>query len=194
VVRCTESLLSLAALATLLATGCATPRLFEAGRTTEAPLRYQAAWTDGERLWLVYEAETTNARGRTLERRNRTVRLELRSLEPARGHPIDAFPLEHVEASRLPQETLQPVALRTAEAPFRGEPGLLLRVADGRHDAFSPRGFQAIGPDATFHSGALVERGTAPWVYPLLPFTLAYDTVAACVLTPLALPFFVAGE
>lgn len=186
------------ALAVFLATqGCATGGVFRAGLLTDAPLRYEAAYTDGKRLWLVYEGATHDGEGREVDRGRRAVRLDLADLDPARGHPIDAFPLEHVPATRMPPTATTRLALWRDAAAARGSgdaPGLRLTIADGREEGFTPVHLTGLPPDARFHSGALVERRTAGWVWASLPFALTADIVTWTLLGPFATTFFVAGE
>lgn len=186
--------LLLLALVALLLPGCATPRLLEAARLTESPTQYRSAWTDGERLWLVYDAQTLDSEGAHLGNRTRAARFELASLDPARGYAIDTFPLERLDVDALELRGLEPVALHMGETPVAADRSLVVEIADGRHDLLLANSFEGLPAGAEFHSGALTDRHTAAWAYPVLPFALAYDAVAACVLVPLAVPFLVAGD
>jgi hypothetical protein len=181
----------------LAAQGCATGGVFRSARLTDSPLRYEEAYTDGERLWLVYQAATSNGDGHEVERGLRAARIELGDLSPARGHPIDAFPLARLEAARVPRDAATKLPLWIGSAGARPEqdaPGLLVHVADGRHDGFTPQGLPGLPPDARFHSGALVERRTAAWVWLSLPWALAADAVTMTLVLPVGTAFFVSGE
>jgi hypothetical protein len=185
-------------LAALLATqGCATGGVFRAARLTDSPLRYEEAYTDGDHLWLVYQAATHNGDGHEVERGLRAARISLADLHPARGHPIDAFPLARVRAARVPRDaaTRLPLWIESADAgPAQAAPGLRVFVDGGRHEGFAPEGLPGLPPDARFHSGALVERRTAAWVWLSLPWALTADTVTLTLLLPFASTFFVSGE
>lgn len=193
--------LRLALFLTLSATGglgCATGYLLEASRRSEAPLAYREAYTDGRSLWLVYEAETSNRSGEPLGRRVRSVAVELAELDPSRGTPLDAVRFERLAPARVPRQRAAPVALwiegEPAPAGPRHAPRLLVEVEDGRQRALTLVDFDGLPPDARFHSGTLVERSAAPWLYPTLPLAAAWDAASLPVLVPLATPFFVAGE
>lgn len=184
-------------LAALLAQGCATGSAIEGARLTESPVRFEAAWTDGERLWLLYEVRIRDIDGRDRGQALRGVRLEIADLDPARGHPIDAFPLTRVKASDLPPDGAQRVELRDAggeTAAQSGERALRLQVTNGRIEGFRLHRFENAPPDGRFHSGTLVRRRTAPWVYAALPFALTYDALSLAILVPLATPLFVIYE
>jgi hypothetical protein len=123
--------------------------------------------------------------------------IELAALDPAAGYPLDVLPLKHVAASGIPGRA-QPVVLRiegegSATGPA-ATPSLLVQAQGDRHTGFTPANFEGVPGDAHFYSGALVQRRTAVWVYPMLPFALAWDAVWTPVLASLATPFFLAGE
>jgi hypothetical protein len=199
---CTERLrpapLLLGALAALLSQACATGALLEAGRRTETVLAFQEAYTDGHRAWLVYETETRDRRGVRLFRRTRAATFELADLDPARGRPLDAFPLRRTDASEIPVGESQPIPLwlegRERPTAAQGERRLRVNAEGGRHAGFSPLHFEGLPPDAHFHSGALIERHTAVWAYPLVPFAVAFDAVTTPVVAFFATPFFVVGD
>jgi hypothetical protein len=188
---------ALALSALLAAQGCATGGAFRSARLTDSPLRYEEAYTDGERLWLVYQASTRNGDGHEVERGLRAARIELGDLHPDRGHPIDAFPLARLEGARVPRAAATKLPLwieRAGASPAQDAPGLLVHVADGRHDGFTPQGLAGLPPDARFHSGALVERRTAAWVWLSLPWTVTADAVTLTLILPVGTAFFVSGE
>ena len=198
---CTElrgpRLVPLLLAAGLLAQGCATGALFDAGRRTESVLSYREAFTDGERLWLVYDTETSNRRGERVASGTRTAVIALDDLDPARGHPLDAFPLKTVPGLPSASAVLRPVHVRSsAEPPAPAEEGplLLFDEADGRATGFSLSALPGQPAGARFDSGSLLERKSAPWVYPLLPLTIACDAVVVPTTSAFAIPFFVIGD
>lgn len=195
--RSSRGPLLLLLMAGLLGQGCATGALLEAGERTEAVVSYREAFTDGERLWLAYDTELSNPRGEALARGSRTAVVALADLDPARGYPLDALPLEHDPSAAASAAALRRVGLRPladSSAPDPGDPVLLVEEADGRATGFSLVSFQGLPPEARFHSGSLLERKTAPWVYPLLPLAVAYDAVAVPTMAFFAIPFFVIGD
>jgi hypothetical protein len=185
-------------LALVIAQGCATGRLLEAGRRTEAVRHYESAYTDGRYLWLVYSTEVVDRGDRGLSLRRRSAAIELAALDPAAGYPLDAFPLEHVAASDVPRDAAQPVALRVeGEGSARSSaaiPSLLVETRGERHTGFTLEHFAGVSSDARFYSGALVEHRPAAWVYPVLPFALAWDAVWTPFLASLATPFLLIRE
>lgn len=184
-------------LAGLLGQGCATGALFDAGRRTETVLSYQEAFTDGERLWLVYDTEISNRRGEPVAQASRTAILALEDLDPARGHPLDALPMERTaEAAPISLE-LRRVRVESRAArssPAGSEPHLLVEETNGRATGFTLVAFEDLPAESRLHSGSLIERETAPWVYPLLPLAVAYDAVAVPTTALFAIPFFVIGD
>jgi len=192
-----SSLRVLVLLALVIAQGCATGRLFEAGRHTEAVVRYESAYTDGRQLWLVYSARIVDRADKSLSLRRRGAAIELAALDPARGYPVDAFPLERVAAADVPRQAAQPVALHImgeGSAPgSTATPSLLVEARGERHAGFTLANFEGVPGDARFYSGALARRRTAAWVYPVLPFALVWDAVWTPVLASLVTPFFLAG-
>lgn len=174
--------------------GCATAQLLEAGRRTESVLRYEAAYTDGRRLWLVYDAQISDREGRDLYRRPRSAAVELADLDPAAGYAIDALPLERAEPPDLTAEQAQRVALRLdgedGGAALSAAPSLVIQERSGQHAGFTAVGFEGLPNDARFYSGALSRPQTAVWVYPALPFALAWDAAWAPVFVALAGPYF----
>jgi hypothetical protein len=181
----------------LLAQGCVTGALFEAGRRTESVLSYREAYSDGDRLWLVYETETSNRQGERVARGSRTAVIALDDLDPARGHPLDAFPLDYEPGVASSEAELRPVQVRSsAESPEPQATGPLLLVeeADGRATSFSLEALPGQPANTHFDSGSLLQRKSAPWVYPLLPLTVACDAVVVPATSAFAIPFFVIGD
>lgn len=183
--RITAGLLALLSLS--LAPGCATPRLLEVSARTERAVSYRQAWTDGERLWLRYETERLDAHGRRVGGGVREASLALADTDPRQGTPIDALPIEHLEASQIPLHGLE--ALAVASAPNGPGPTLLVVRAAGRHESFRLLHVPGQPEGASVPSGALVQRHTAWWAWPLLPLTLVYDAAVVPFVTLVSLPF-----
>ena len=180
-----------------LGQGCATGRLLEEGRRTESVVRYREAYTDGSLLWLVYETETRNQRGVQVGRDSRTAVVRLDDLDPARGLPLDALPMERPAEVAPRSRPLRPVRLQHRSDPVAdepGEPALRVDEREGRETGFSLEAFEGLPADARFDSGSLIQRETAPWVYPLLPIAAACDAAAMPTVVFFALPFFVIGD
>ena len=180
-----------------LCPGCLTGALIDAGRRTEAVVRYEQAWTDGDRLWLVYETETANQEGEAIARSQRTAVLALRDLDPARGLPLDAIAAEHPVKPDPEAAGLRPVRLvhgTAALAAAPREPTLLVEAEGSRDAGLSLVAFEGLPADSRLDSGSLVERETAGWVYPLLPVAAAADAAAVPPTLFFAIPFFVVGD
>jgi hypothetical protein len=177
-----------------LCPGCLTGALVDAGRHTETVVRYEQAWTDGARLWLVYASETANRAGEPIARGERTATVTLGDLDPARGLPLDAVPATHPAHLDTNAPGLRPVRLvRGTAAPVR-EPTLFVEVEEGRDAGLTVAGFEGLAAQSRLDSGSLVERETAGWVYPLLPVAAAADAVAVPPTLFFAIPFFVVGD
>lgn len=185
-------------LALAITQGCATGTLLEAGRHTESVRHYESAYTDGRHLWLIYSAEVADRDGRGLSLRRRSAVIGLAALDPAAGYPLDAFPLERLAESDVPRDAAQPVVLHVeGEGSARDSvaaPSLLVETRGERHTGFTLEHFAGVPGDARFYSGALVEHRPAAWVYPVLPFALAWDTVWTPLLACLATPLLLVGE
>jgi hypothetical protein len=106
--------------------------------------------------------------------------------------PVEAFPVEELSAGGPPRG--QRVALHLAGRPLPPPP--FIDVEDGAggrpkhlvlHDA------QGV-VYAPFYSSALTRTHAAPWVYPVLPFTLAFDAATNPVLLFFAPAVIVVGD
>jgi len=160
-----------------LGSGCVTGHLLNTGRRYERPLVYHEALLTEDRLVLRYTAIETNDIGRPTGRHERQVALALADL--ARDDvPVDAFPVEQLSDHAVVAG--RPVALRRGGATA---PALCLDLdatPDGRDVGFV---LQEDGRrSAPFHSVALTRSRTVPWVYPLLPLSLAADAAIDPVL------------
>ena len=178
---CTEAhrLLALALCAALVApaTGCATGVVAAIGQRTERVAWFRAARTDGEQLWLSYEAELRDADRELVGTRERAVVLRVADLDPELGIPIEDFPLRHLDPDEIPIADTQTLPLLVAR---RGGVDVGFRIAslDGAPE------------QAHFHSAALTRRTTAGWAFALYPFAVLWDAVAIPFLAVLAVPVF----
>jgi len=181
------------ALLALGAQGCLTGHLLDAARRREQPVAYHDASIDGGRLLLGYSAVVSDDQGRHLERTERWAALALADLRRA-DLAVAAFP----------------VARLAHDAPVHGRRVALHAGRDGRLDGPPP--FLEIdeGPDGRqlrfvlhetpgvpyppFYSAALTRTRSAPWVYPLLPLSLAVDAATNPVLLFFAPAVMVLGD
>jgi hypothetical protein len=170
--------------------GCWSGHLFEAGRRRETVVRYERAFLVGERLRLDYSVEVRNRRGEPLRREQRSASVALAALAARPELPVDAVPVE--VSRRLPEPAGEPVALArgASEAAAAATPLVLaIRHEDGSDVGFTLRRAHPEEDLGQLRSGALVRDRTAPWVYPLLPFSAALD-VAVVPLHVLGVGFF----
>ena len=177
---CTEvrRLLAFALSAALVApmTGCATGGLLAAGKRTERVAWFRDARTDGERLWLSYEAQIRDADGALVATRERTVVLRVADLDPELGIPVEDFPLRWLDPDEIPVDTWT-LPLLVAR---RGDVEVGFRIAN----------LDGAPEQAHFHPGALTRRSTAGWVWAIYPFALSWDAVALPFLAVVAVPLF----
>ena len=181
------------ALLALGAQGCISGHLLDAARRRERPVAYHDASIDGGHLLLAYSALVTDDLGRHPERTERRVALALTDLR--RGDlAVEAFP----------------VARLAADAPLGGEPVALHPGTDGRSAGPPPFLEIDVGPEGQhvrfvlhdtrgvpyppFYSAALTRTRTVPWVYPLLPLSLAVDAATNPVLLFFAPAVMVLGD
>jgi hypothetical protein len=155
----------------LAAQGCATGHLVDRGRRIEQPLAYEQATLEGDRLQLRYTAMVTDDDGDPLGRRERRVAVALAEL----GRPV-----ETVRVERLPDDA----PLRGTDLPLGTNgttPWIDVERRSGRDVRLRVHAASA-GGSQVLESAALTHRRTEPWVYPLVPLTLAFDLVTNPVL------------
>lgn len=173
----------------------------KAATLREEPAAYHAAWSDGERLLLAYEALLTNLEGVVLERRERMVEIPLAALMATPEIAVDVFPVRHVGGVAAPGPADRAVSLisRTSGAspaatgddtapfvllvdPRAGPTGRLDLLATETYAAASvpidptPSGVE-LRPLGRLHGDALVRAHTAWWAWPLAPLAAAADLV-----------------
>lgn len=164
----------------------------------EEPVAFHAAWSDGERLLLAYEAHVKDPRGVVRERRERAVELPLSALSASPEIAVDVFPVRDAGgvARPGPADRPVPVMLRASgtapasagedDAPFvllvdprAGPTGRLDLLATETYAAASlptPSGVE-LRPLGRLHGDALVRVRTAWWAWPLAPLAAAADLV-----------------
>ncbi len=178
---CTEAhrLLALALCLALLApaTGCATGGVAAIGKRTERVAWFRVARTDGEQLWLSYEAETRDADGAPVGTRERAVVVRIADLDPELGIPVESFPLRWLDPDEIPISNTRTLPLLVAR---RGgvDVGFWITSLDGAPE------------QAHFHSAALTRHSTAGWAFAIYPFAVLWDAVAVPLLAVLAVPVF----
>ncbi len=183
-----------ALLVLVLTSACATGKLVNAGRRVDRAVRFESAYTDGDRLWLVYRAERLDVEGERLGTTvDRAAVLRIADLDPERLHPVDAFPVEHVKPSRVPSTDLHVVAL-VREDRMVEVPSLSLASVEGVDVGFLADRLPGAAPGSYLRATALDRQGVAPWVIPILPLALAWDAVAVPALVILAVPTFMGAE
>lgn len=187
--RCVAALLAL-----VLTSGCATGRLVNAGRRVDRVARFQSAHTDGDRLWILYRAEQFGAKGEPLGTTvDRAAVLRIADLDPEHLHPVDAFPVEHVNPRRVPVTDLEDVAL-VREGRMIEVPSLSLASDQEVDIGFLADRVPGAAPGSYLRATALDRQKIAPWVIPVLPLALAWDAFAVPALVILAIPGFAGSE
>ena len=193
--RCAAAL----ALLALGAQACITGHLLDAARRVEQPIVYHDAFVDHDRLLLGYTALVTDADGQPLAREERRVAIALVRLRRAEM-PLEALRYE-ARADDVPLHGRQVGLFVGATSPNGAAAGLappppFLEIINGPtgrperlvlHDAEDNR-------YARFYSAAFTRRRMAPWVYPLLPLSLAIDAATNPVLLLFAPAVIVVGD
>ncbi len=184
-------------LAVLVATlpGCVTGHLLDAARRRERPLAITAAGLDGDRLLVRYTAEITNDAGRSVGTTESAAAIPLSALRVPAPPAADAVSRAWVAPTEVARG--QPVIVaRGATSTTDTCAGASLEVVpgDGRDVALVWRDGGATPPWAPVPTAALTRLRIAPWVWPLLPATVAADIVVAPGLLFLAPTVMVLGE
>jgi hypothetical protein len=159
----------------LVCSGCATGHLLDRARRWERPIAYEQAAIGDGRLVVSYTAGVTNQFWRRLGTHRRTASLPLAQFAD------EGLTVEDVRVERLADDAPvagAPTVLRLAQQP--GQPERLL-VLDADGSAF-------------LHPAVLTEERLAAWVYPLLPFTAAWDAVTVPVLLVFAPAVIIPGD
>jgi len=178
---CTEpviriGLMTFLVLVALAMQGCVTGHLLDAARRIERPVAYEEAALDGDRLVVRYAAAVTDDDGQPIGRAERRAAIALADMRRA-DVPIERFPVRH-----LPDRGPLPGGSLLMSCRDRARPVLTVEdAADGRPYRLVLEE-AGVDPPGAFYSAALTERRSALWVYPLLPFSLAFDAVTNPVL------------
>ena len=165
------------------AQGCITGHLLDAARRIERPVAFEDAVLTDERLVLRCTALVTNDLGEPLVRRECRAAITLADLR--RSPPVEDYPVQRLaDGARVEGRR---VVLR---APVPAGPFLDIDSGDEQFILHT-------GEDGTypaFHSAALARTRTAPWAYPLLPLTVAFDAATDPVLLFFAPMVIVLGD
>ena len=172
--RCRSLVVPLVALA---ASGCVTGHAFDLARRRERVVAYREAWRDGGRLVVGYTAQVTDDAGTPRGEAERWAAIDLAALPAAASGPVCAVPVEPLRSFDGPGRHAEPVHLEVA-------------AEDERAVAFTVPGSDA-GPVS---SEVFTRVTTAPWVWPLLPVTLAVDAATTPPLLLLAPAVILLGD
>jgi hypothetical protein len=170
---------------------CVSGHLLQAARRVEHPVTYREAFVDGDRLLLAYFVRVTDDDGRPHARRERQAAVALADLR--RAHiPVDDFPLVRLAddaplAGRRVTLHLGPIGNRD------GSPALEIDERAGLHERFVLHDGEH-GRYPPFHSRTLARTHTIPWVYALLPITVAIDLDTNPILLFFAPAVMVIGD
>ncbi|HJO24888.1 MAG: hypothetical protein QF890_14690 [Myxococcota bacterium] len=158
--------------------GCVTGKTFEGARLDESPEVIHEACLHGEKLRVRYTAVVTREFGKVTARRERGAEIDVAHLEERPRRRVDQIQVAVLDPEAVPlREGCRPVRVRVM--------GL------GTESAVESEGSAASsGRVLEVPAGALHRDGTAGWVWPLLPITLALDTVATPSLAVLWVAYF----
>ena len=187
------------ALLALAASGCMTGHALDAPRRREQVVAHREAFLDGDRLVLGYRARVSNDKGEPLAERDRWAAIDLADLRGPHVPPVEDFPVAWLDG---PPAGARPAVLRVADAGAdpadactAGDATYLdIEQVDGRHTRVVLRDGRGPGPYAPLYSAALTRVSTTPWVYPLVPLTLAVDAVIDPILLFFAPAVLVVGD
>jgi hypothetical protein len=182
-------------LGVLSQSGCASGGVALLARRAERVAEFEAAYSDGEQLWVVYRSAILDHDGREVGTRRRAARLRLDDLEPSAFHPVDAFPLVRLHPDEVPRSATSALALleandRSSELADPGGP--LARIARNgeRHTGLRLERVPGAAPGALLRADSLGEQRLAGWAWPLLPLAAAGDMVTTPPLVLLGLTLF----
>lgn len=177
------------ALLALSTPGCVTGHLLDAARCRERPIALHEASLEGDRLVLAYTAEIVDDRGQPQAQAARRASVPVEQLRDA-SRPYDAFAVERLAPEGpLPGRTL--ALVRPGDAPPPRYVEILAADADGS-PVVALHGETGVAP--AFPMAALTAVRTRAWVYPLLPFSAAFDVATVPPLLVLGSPLLVFGD
>jgi hypothetical protein len=186
------------ALCALVGSGCVTGHAWQAARRWERVDAYREARVVGDRLLVYYTASVTTDEDRRVGQRDRWAEIPLDELRAA--PPVERFRVRRLRAApaagagemvAVCDATGDAEAAPCAARRSAGRPSLCLLGDDGAAGFVLADG---AGSYPAFHSAALTRTTTAPWVYPVLPFTIALDSVMVPGLLLLAPVWIVLGD
>jgi hypothetical protein len=168
--------------------GCATGGLAAIGRRSERVVEFEDAYSDGTRLWLVYESETRNADDEFVRRDRRAVSLRIADLDPGLGLPVEEVPFERIAPEKVPRPRLRPLTL-TRDAKVV-QPAIVIAGPRAAPRGFLLANLDGAAADAAFRSETLFRYRRAPWALALIPPAALWDTAAVPALMLLGIPLF----
>ena len=175
--------------------GCVTGHAVDSARRYEEAVHFQAACRDGDRLLLRYTARVSTGSGEEVGRQDRVAAIGIEALRSFPGRPVDEIPLERNLADSAVWKRCDPVPLqRVGSDSLRAPHPERAEWLPPRDDASWFVLVDETGPPVALPTGAFAERSTAPWVWALLPATLAVDVVVVPPLVILAFPVFGFGD
>lgn len=173
-----------AVLAAVLASGCFSGHLLDAARRREQVMTVQEAFLGDDVLVLRYATIERNDAGRPVGTGERWAAIPLAEVR-AGDRPIDTLHVTWLDAREARRRAPRPIA--TTRAPA-GAPSVEAIVDDGRDAALVLH--EPSGDAPPLDTRALTRVRVRPWVWPLLPFTLAVDAVgtpALLIFAPLVI-------
>jgi hypothetical protein len=175
--------------------GCMTGHLLDAARRRERPVVVTGAGLDGDRLLVRYTVEVSDDAGHVLDATEGAAAVPLVALRATAAPGADAVAVARIAPARVARG--QPVSLVRAATGGSGAcagPSLEVVETDGRDVALLWHDGGGAAAGAPLPTAALTQLRIAPWVWPLVPATLAVDAVATPVLLFFAPAVLLIGE
>ncbi len=160
-----------------LLSGCFSGHLLDHARRREQVRTWQEAFVDGDDLLVRYAAVDVDDAGRPAGTTERWA----------------TIPLAEVRAGDRPVDTLTVGWLSDADARRRREQAVPIQVVHGDTGLIVLDTPEAV-PLPPLPAGAFTRLHLEPWVWPLLPFTLAVDAVGTPVLLLFAPAVITVGD
>jgi hypothetical protein len=177
------SLRALALGALLLSSGCVTGHLLDLGRRREYLESVREAWVTQDRLVIRYDARVTDDDGRAVGRTERWAAVALADLATTT--------VPQVEHLRSWSGAGRRVAIRDGTGAPPDAPLLCVtRVAEENLRL----AYEEPADPGVLYANAVTDVWTTPWIYPLMPLTLAFDLVTTPPLAMMAPAILVMGE